>query len=80
MSKSFENWKIGELMETFGLMRVYNNFNVLADWEKADNKINHTENKTLDSLKEQLIRNAENWNEDELKFMFISPLVLLADL
>jgi hypothetical protein len=80
MSKSFENWKIGELMETFGLKRVYNNFNVLADWENGDNEINPGEIKTLDSLKGQLIRNAENWNEDELKFMFISPLILLADL
>ncbi|MDX2303895.1 MAG: hypothetical protein NW226_13900 [Microscillaceae bacterium] len=80
MSKSFENWKIGELMETFGLSRIYHSFTLLQIWLMAENEINAQEHKALDSLKEQLIRNAENWNEDELKFMFISPLILLADL
>ena len=78
--KTFEKWKIGELHHTFGLQRHYEGFALLDTWLASKNNFDTIEEKALRKLAKELSINVENWNEDELKFMFISQLVAIADL
>lgn len=74
-SKSFEKWRIGELHHAFGLTRHYKNFQLLEDWLASDHPIHETDAIRIEELKEDLFYNADIWNEDELKFFFISQLI-----
>lgn len=78
--KSFEKWKIGELHHAFDLTRYYKNFKILEDWLKSEHSFDATEEERLEELKEDLVYNADIWNEDELKFFFISQLVTVCRL
>ncbi len=80
MTKTFEKWKIGELHHTFGLKRHFEGFALLDTWLLSQSKFDVSEEKALRKLAKELSINAENWNEDELKFMFISQLIAIADL
>ncbi len=72
--KTFENWESEELELTFGLQRVKNSLS-LGQWLKAKCIITDIENLRIDILRSELSDNADYWNEDELKFFFISPLI-----
>jgi len=76
--KPFEHWKYEELEITFGLKRLKND-PLLQQWEAASTTPNAYEQQTLDFLSEQLQSRADSWNEDELKFYFIGPLVSLVN-
>ncbi len=79
--KTFEKWKIDELINTFGLRRNRNpNFPPLADWLKAKSVITKEDTTVLEEIQKDLQDNAEYWNEDELKFMFISPFLKIVNL
>ncbi|WP_143090950.1 hypothetical protein [Thermoflexibacter ruber] len=80
MTKTFEKWKIGELHHTFGLRRHNENFAPLDTWLASQTTFDSTEEKALRKLAKELSINAIIWNEDELKFMFISQLIAIADL
>lgn len=81
MTKTFEKWKIDELHQQFGLNRVFYNFALLTDWLTIDtHTLTETDRQALEKIRIELSENAENWNEDELKFFFISHLVSIADL
>ncbi len=77
--KDFKDWKFEELNDEFGYKRYYENFELLEVWLKAENTVNESEKKELTYLSKQLFRNVEGWNEDELKFFFLSPLIRLVD-
>jgi len=73
--KTFEQWRIGELHRTFGLTRHYQGFDLLDTWLASQPAISEEDRRRLEELQEDLIYNADLWNEDELKFFFISPLI-----
>ncbi len=79
--KTFEKWKIDEVIDTFGLKRIYDiNFAPLSEWLKSNYAISDLEKMQIEDLKSELQINAEYWNEDELKFMFISPFLKVVNL
>ena len=81
MTKTFEKWKIDELHQLFGLNRIFQQFEPLADWlDTKPNTLSETDRKALEKIRVELSENAENWNEDELKFLFISHLISISDL
>jgi hypothetical protein len=77
--KSFEKWTWEEVELTFGVKRVQS-MSILNDWLSANEPISNDYEKTtllhnLDRLKIM----ADNWNEDEIKFFFVSNIVSLVD-
>lgn len=76
--KPFERWKYEEIELTFGTERV-KNLTVLDRWLEADEPADDFERRTLMMYHEQLVRKVDAWNEDELKFFFISNIITLVD-
>jgi hypothetical protein len=74
MKKAFELWEYEEIEQTFGITRV-KDFKLLNDWLSSTYEVNESQKPMLLSLRENLREKADAWNEDELKFFFISPLV-----
>lgn len=77
--RKFEDWEYSQIHKEFGYTRHYEGFAPLEDWFKADEPITDDEKDFLLDLSKRLFYNAESWNEDELKFFFISPLVHLVN-
>lgn len=80
MQKSFDQWKIDELVDTFHIERIFEDFPFLKEWEKAEENFTEVETERLKELKTELARKVDVWNEDELKFFFISQLIAVAKL
>ena len=74
--KSFEHWKWQELNLTFGLRRAKNH-PLLTQWLSAKAPLTQREDETIKELLASLEEVADSYNEDELKFMFIGPLIAL---
>ena len=77
--RQFKDWEFSQIHKEFGYKRHYEGFALLETWLKADDPINEAEKIALMALAKKLFYNAESWNEDELKFLFISPLVQLVN-
>jgi len=77
--RKFEDWEFEQIHKEFGYKRYYEGFALLENWLQANDPINESEKIALTELAKELFYNAEAWNEDELKFLFISPLVRLVD-
>jgi hypothetical protein len=75
--KNFETWNFEEVEDTFGILRIRSDFKLLKDWLCANYKTNDLEKLTIENLRFQIQENVDTWNEDELKFFFIGPLVAL---
>ena len=76
--KLFERWKYEEVELTFGTERV-KSLPALTEWLKADEPADDFETKTLNIYYDQLVRKVDAWNEDELKFFFLSHVITLVD-
>jgi hypothetical protein len=76
--KPFERWKYEEVELTFGTERVPS-LPILSHWLEADEPADDYEMKTLNRYHDQLVRKVEAWNEDELKFFFLSNIITLVD-
>ena len=76
--KSFEQWEREEVQMTFGikLVKVLPSLN---DWLAANEPISDFEQANLTFHLNRLKRKAEVWNEDEIKFFFVSTIVSLVD-
>jgi hypothetical protein len=74
MVKSFERWEFEELQITFGLERI-KSMPILEQWLAAETEFTAVERQELERLQTKLQDNAEVWNEDELKFFFLSHLI-----
>ncbi|TAE67447.1 MAG: hypothetical protein EAZ85_15065 [Bacteroidetes bacterium] len=72
IKKPFEQWLYEDVEIEFGIERI-KNLNILVNWLAVESKPLPP---NLEELRESLSENVENWNEDELKMMFISPLLL----
>ena len=70
--KPFEKWQIQEVELTFGLKKVKNH-TMLETWLSAEEPINDFEKKWIERMRLQIEDKGKFWNEDELKFQFISP-------
>jgi hypothetical protein len=66
------------LVETFGLVRLYHNTPLMEDWLSAKGELTDFDRTLLDEVQVKLIENADAWNEEELKMSFISIVILLA--
>ena len=77
--RKFEDWEFEQIQNEFGYVRHYEGFALLERWLKADEPVTEPEQLELTALAKELFYNAEVWNEDELKFLFISPLVRLVN-
>jgi hypothetical protein len=74
--RSFETWEFEQVNDAFGMVRLMEH-PLLDRWLKADFEINEYILQELESLRLLSLQQVETWNEDELKFMAISPLINL---
>jgi hypothetical protein len=77
-NKEFKAWLFEEINDAFGLTRLYKH----KLWDELSSlkfDESHKHKETIEIFREQLLESVESWNEDELKFMFISPFVKLVD-
>lgn len=65
------------LIVTFGLERVYKPTPKLLDWISAKSEINDLDMILVNEVREKLMKNADSWNEEELKMQFISMIIFL---
>lgn len=75
IKRPFEQWLYEDVEIEFNLERV-KEFSVLMDWLEVQTT-SLTPN--LEELRKSLLENVENWNEDELKMMFIAPFLFHFD-
>jgi hypothetical protein len=73
-AKSFKYWITQDLHEQFDL-KVLPSSSLLDEWLSAQSIITKEETARLEELRQNLLQNADNWNEEELKMMFIGPLL-----
>jgi hypothetical protein len=50
----------------------------LNDWLDVDGTLNAMDTLLLDEVSEKLLKNADSWNEEELKMQYISMVIFLA--
>lgn len=77
-NKPFENWTYEEVEDTFGLKRIRTHA-LLEEISKMSFPKNDVNKPLLEVLRLRLLDYVDSWNEDELKFMFISPFVNLVN-
>jgi hypothetical protein len=77
--QKFQDWEYSQINKEFGLKRFYRNFPPLDKWLDSEVQISKKETERLVELKESLFINVEAWNEDELKFFFLSQLISLVN-
>ena len=77
-NKEFKTWTYEEVNDTLGFSR-YNQHQLFDYFDTL--KIDKTDSRyaVIENYRYQLRECVESWNEDELKFMFISPFVKLVD-
>jgi hypothetical protein len=77
-NKSFEQWLYEDVERAFGLTRLFVHpfFNILKEQIVT---LTSYQGEQLEVLRVRLFENVDAWNEDELKFMFISPLINIVD-
>ncbi len=75
-NKSFETWLYEEVGQAFGLTRLYEHefWNQFADLKTPES---YPHLSIIEELRKDLLKYADTWNEDELKFLFISPFINL---
>jgi hypothetical protein len=66
------------LADRFGLTRLFQNTPLLTEWLNATGEINDRDNSILVESMQDLIENADSWNEEELKMQFISLVMFIA--
>ncbi|MDM8526378.1 hypothetical protein QUF80_23620 [Desulfococcaceae bacterium HSG8] len=74
---SFKEWTLARLDKTFGLKEVRSDA-VLENWLNGQADISDFERQTLLTLQENLIVNVHDWNETELAYNFIGPVIAFA--
>ena len=75
--KPFEKWNFEEIDNTFGYQRIYDIFAPLNNWATAAKnvKIDSFILQEAEKLRNKLSKEADMYNEDELKMQFIAPLL-----
>lgn len=76
--RSFENWLTQEVEDTFGVAQV-ETLPLLENWLRRDEPDHSPLDDSLEHARRRLVRNADFWNEDELKLMFIAPVLAFVE-
>jgi hypothetical protein len=78
--RSFETWTYEEVEDTFGIQPTHTT-PLYQDWLNAEFEpefaANERQKENLEDLRELLLEEAKNWNEDEMKVFFIGPVMSL---
>ena len=77
--KSFKYWTRDEVEKAFSLQRVYEGFEPLNHWLKAEYAISKDVAHLATELSKELSFSIEEWNEEELKVWFITPLLKIVN-
>jgi hypothetical protein len=72
--KAFKQWDVDDVESSFGLVQVPH-MDVLTAWMAAHEEYTSGEQREIALLQQTLLENAAGWNEEELKFHFIAPLI-----
>jgi hypothetical protein len=74
--KPFKNWLYEEINNTFGCNRKFTHplFDQFKTMKMPDT---HPQRQAVEELRQLAFEYIDSWNEDEYKFMFISPLIAL---
>jgi hypothetical protein len=73
-AKSFKFWNSEEVEQTFGITRTYNN-PLLDEWLNNNYVIDPQMISYLESVRDELVKKIEYWNEEELKYHFLGKFV-----
>ncbi len=73
--KKVKIWLEDELIKTFGLRRIGENFALLESWLDAQTQLTEIEQEQMEELRQEAVNKADFWNEETLKMRFISPLL-----
>jgi hypothetical protein len=65
------------LARRFGLTRLFKNTPLLTEWLEATGEINERDASIIEESQAKLIKNADSWNEEELKMQFISLVMFI---
>jgi len=76
---AFREWTTQALMETFGLQQILT-CKKLEQWLGMTAKIDKQTQELLEELRKNAIINVPYWNEDELKFNLIYPVIRMAEI
>jgi hypothetical protein len=71
-NKAFKDWQAEEVELTFGIQR-HRSLPFLEELKKLSFPKDHPLRPTLEKYRLELFDYIDSWNEDEYKFMFISP-------
>ena len=79
ITRSFKDWTIFDLEQTFGLQKqAPEDCTVLSDWLNVSDVVNDERiNFELEDIRVDLVEYADIWNEEELKGFFVFPLMRL---
>ncbi|MCB1189449.1 MAG: hypothetical protein H7A23_02075 [Leptospiraceae bacterium] len=72
--RSFESWTYEDVEIEFGIERVYES-KLLNEWLETETETTDSQKESLEILKINLLKNIDALNEDELKMLFIAPLL-----
>lgn len=75
---NFKDCTLHSLEKTFGVQQIYA-MPALDDWLKGQAEISDNERQVLSFFRTHLIESGYDWNETELAYNFIGPLMGLAD-
>jgi hypothetical protein len=80
--KSFEKWTSEDLYIEFGYKRVFGSFPVLDAWIAASKSltINTIDGENAEKLRKDLVIEVIGHNEEELKMLFITPILNIVKL
>jgi hypothetical protein len=78
ITRTFDQWDADDLSRVFGLARARHSPTFDA-WlsASAPYSFSDAEQESLELLRDELADAVDLWNEDELKFRFIAPLIHL---
>lgn len=76
--RSFENWLTQEVEDTFGVSQL-EDMPLLEHWLASGREATGQLDESLEHARRRLVRNADFWNEDELKLMFIAPVLAFVE-
>ncbi len=76
--RSFKEWTLAKLEKTFHIKQVRTD-PILDDWLNGQADISDFERQVLLKFQEKLTLNVHDWNEVELGYNFIGPVLALVD-
>ncbi len=73
---NFKEWSLAKLDKSFGLEQIFP-FPILEVWVNGEASRSDFEHEALITFQEQLLLHVHDWNETELAYNFIGPIIAL---